>query len=160
MPTPPNNSLDRMTTSAVVPSFHAVRLWRAPRHRSALRSARASNANGVLSPSPGLRRQALPWVTRSQIESTPTGLCLARDRTPLGFSEISGVFPRVAARSSRQPWAGGRNAVGVPWDRHLPCGSNAEPTAPNPARALKFRFEPSWCRVGEPRRSAKQPRAT
>ena len=94
-------------------------------------SARASNANGVLSQSPGLRRQALPWVTRSQISSTPTGLCLPRDRTPLGFSEISGVLPRVAARSSRQPWAGGRNAVGVPWDRHLSSGSNAEPTAPN-----------------------------
>jgi hypothetical protein len=33
----PNHPLDRMTRSAVVPSFCAERPWRAPRHRSACR---------------------------------------------------------------------------------------------------------------------------
>ena len=81
------------------------------------RSARLMNANGVPSSSPGLRRQALPWVIRSILSSTPSGLHHGRqigaDGTPLGFGAIWGRLPRVGAPSSRQPWAEGWNAFGV-----------------------------------------------
>ena len=81
------------------------------------RSARLMNANGVLSSSPGLRRKALPWVMRSILSSTPSGLHHGRqigaDGTPLGFGAIWGRLPRVGAPSSRQPWAEGWNAFGV-----------------------------------------------
>ena len=81
------------------------------------RSARLMNANGVPSSSPGLRRQALPWVIRSILSSTPSGLHHGRqigaDGTPLGFGAIWGRLPRVGALSSRQPWAEGWNAFGV-----------------------------------------------
>ena len=51
--------------------------------------------------------------------------------TPLGFEAIGNGLPRVGARSSRQPWALRRNAVGV---LRAPCCSaatSAEPVAPH-----------------------------
>ena len=73
------------------------------------------NPEGIASLSPGLRRQALPWVTRSKISTTPTGLCQRGDRedaTPLGLRRDSARFPGVAPAA--QPRALGRNPVGIP----------------------------------------------
>ena len=66
------------------------------------RSAKSGNANGVLSSSPGLRRQALPWGDRPRFSSTPTGLCPCRcrhrkARTPLGFIGLISWLPRVGS---------------------------------------------------------------
>lgn len=52
------------------------------------RSAQRMNANGVLSQSPGLRHQALPWVGHPLNGSTPKGLrrhrACDRGGTPVG----------------------------------------------------------------------------
>ena len=52
------NSLDRMTRSAVAPWFHAARPCRAPRHRSALRSAGAAPSSTPC----GLRSRSFPCL--------------------------------------------------------------------------------------------------
>ena len=136
--------------------------------------ARPTNVNGVPSQSPGLRRQALPWVTDPVVASTPTGLRHHRgsvgagDGTPLGFDGIGDGLPRVGAPTARQLWAGGRNAVGV---RRVGCRASAtdpEPAAshepPSASRIRHARILGRWIRggraltaaVGERNRSAER----
>ena len=76
------------------------------------------NAEGVSSTSPGLARGTSGYPgSCGQTQQTlqgfhPSGR--ARRRTePLQGSSRVGRGPRVGARASRQPWAGGWNAVGV-----------------------------------------------
>ena len=111
-------------------------------HHSA-RSAKSSNANGVPTQSPGLARSAHPGIAIPMSSSTPTGLRppLGRDAggTPLGF-QLKGRLPRVGARSSRQPWALLRNAVGVGRTDGCASSANAEPShsTRNTARVSDF----------------------
>lgn len=81
------------------------------------RSAKSSNANGVPSRSPGLSRSAYPGFAVMTSPSTPTGLRALEGcdvgETPLGFNGIGNGEPRVAARPSWQPRAGGQNAFSV-----------------------------------------------
>ena len=68
---------------------------------------------------PSVARNELPWVGRRKRILTPTGLCpescagqgngLAT--TPLGLDASVGREPKVAPAA--QPWAGGRNPVGI-----------------------------------------------
>jgi len=70
------------------------------------------NANGVRYQSPGLPRSGNPGSMGVRVAATPT-LC---PRVVWGVTEPQGIglsVPRVGARSSRQPWALSRNAVGV-----------------------------------------------
>ena len=124
--------------------------------RSRERSAKRANANGVPSSSRGLRRQALPWVMRSRSSPTPTGLWPHRRHrglagTPMGFTVLSGCLSRVAAPLSRQPWAGGRNAVGVRRDCFRSCERGAlNKRAPGQRRSsLLLGFEGHWLGVPE-----------
>ena len=71
-----------------------------------------TNPNGIAASSPGLRGTSYPGL-RTERFSTPTGLRNATQTRPQprwGCADMD-EFPRVA-RSS-QPWAGGRNPVGV-----------------------------------------------
>jgi hypothetical protein len=107
------------------------------------RSAKPANANGVPSRSPGLPRSGYPGVAVMMLPPTPTGLRppMGRgvDGTPLGFDVIGDDLPRVGARSSRQPWAGGPNAFSVRRIRYARLRTGAEPGAPpNPAPRFAF----------------------
>jgi len=107
-------------------------------------SAKSSNANGVPQRSPGLSRSGYPGSAVTKSLTTPTGLRppIGGDAggTPLGFDEVGGSLPRVGARSSRQPWALLRNAVGVGRVDGRGSATNAEPVAshePPPARWIR-----------------------
>ena len=69
--------------------------------------------NGATSSSPGLRRRRYPGATCTPTHSTPTGLWPdPQGHNPFRVVLFDGFcIPRVAA--ARQPWAEGRNAVGV-----------------------------------------------
>ena len=86
------------------------------------------NANGVPSFSPGLPQSGYPG-SPLKTRTTLKGLRSSRDvprrttQPPWGWIPLTGE-PRVGARSSHQPWAGGHNAFGVlspPGFRHSEC---------------------------------------
>ena len=89
-------------------NFHE---WEAERQNES--SLRFSNPNGIASSSPGLRGTSYPRWPKGELP-TPTGLRPAaittRPQPRWGCWLLNG-FPRVA-RSS-QPWALGRNPVGI-----------------------------------------------
>ena len=78
-----------------------------------------ANPKGIVSISPRLARQRLPWVIVEQISQPQRGcgnsvfVRRAWDvgRNPVGVVIFFGHFPRVARAS--QPWALGRNPVGI-----------------------------------------------
>jgi hypothetical protein len=132
------------------------------------RSAKSSNAKGVPSQSPGLPRSGYPGFTGMTSPSTPTGLCPERPTrldshdTPRtqprwGWGRICGTRSQGSA-SAAQPWAGGRNAVGVRRDGCCGLATNAEPVAPHeppPAsRISRARVFERWIRSRHARTAA------
>lgn len=79
------------------------------RRRNPARSAPRMNADGVLSKSPGLRHQALPWVGHPLNGSTPKGLrrpaCVRPGRNPVGV-RWHRVEPTQGRRSFLAPTLG------------------------------------------------------
>jgi hypothetical protein len=148
-------------------------LWCAGRAWPALpdreRSAKSSNANGVSTQRVVPPQRDYPGIAITMSSSTPTGLRPPIGRnaggTPLGFIH-EGRLPRVGARSSRQPWALLRNAVGVGRTDGCASSANVQPVPPHeppPAsRISPSRIFKRWIRsqraltaaVGERGRSA------
>ena len=103
-------------------------------HRSmaltvALCRSAAGNPKGIPSQSPGLRGTSYPGSCVGQRADQPQRGCgpgAGGAATPLGLLSLRTALPRVA-RSS-QPWAVGRNPVGIPGDRHLKRIEQERPT--------------------------------
>jgi len=76
-------------------------------HRSPERQRRS-----ILQPRVGVTQERLPWDLGKNMSPTPTGLHHPDEkRNPVGVGRKTQPVPRVARPS--QPWAEGRNAVGV-----------------------------------------------
>jgi hypothetical protein len=82
------------------------------------RETRCGNPNGIASYSPRLARQRLPWgIVKQIINHNVVVANVARDgqnemaATALRLGMLVGRLPRVARAA--QPWALGRNSVGI-----------------------------------------------